>query len=82
MKRGYISAVLFLSLLIVLYAVSAEDWPLFKKDISNSGISSDQIPDDPIILWSADIQRMETTPTAVSYTHLDVYKRQQLHYPD
>ena len=66
MQRGYISAVLFLSLLIVLYAVSAEDWPLFKKDISNSGISSDQIPDDPIILWSADIQRMETTPTVSS----------------
>jgi outer membrane protein assembly factor BamB len=35
---------------------------LFKKDALNSGISSDRVPDDPAILWTADLQRMETTP--------------------
>ncbi|NMC10912.1 MAG: PQQ-binding-like beta-propeller repeat protein [Methanothrix sp.] len=47
---------------LFLLLCNASDWPLFKKDVSNTGISPDLTPGNPIILWSADIQRMETTP--------------------
>ena len=62
MTRIYILIFFILSFLSVCNAVDASDWPLFKKDVLNSGITSDGVPEDPLILWSADIQRMETTP--------------------
>ncbi len=58
--------VFFVAASFFLLPCDASDWPHFKKDASNSGISSDRIPDNPVILWSADIQRMETTPTVSS----------------
>lgn len=58
--------VFFVVASLFLLSCDASDWPLFKKDASNSGISSDQAPDNPIILWSSDIQRMETTPVISS----------------
>lgn len=54
-----------ITIIIIILATSissSSDWPLFKRDAVNSGISPDRVPDSPIILWSADIQRMETTP--------------------
>ncbi len=54
--------IFIISFLSVFNAADASDWPLFKKDVLNSGITSDGVPEDPLILWSADIQRMETTP--------------------
>ncbi|MFB3765631.1 MAG: PQQ-binding-like beta-propeller repeat protein, partial [Methanotrichaceae archaeon] len=59
----YFFIVLFL---IASNTSNASDWPLFKKDAINSGSSSDRVPDNPAILWSADIQRMETTPVISS----------------
>ena len=59
-------ACIIISSLIVFNVAEASDWPLFKKDVLNSGISSDHVPSTPIILWSADIQRMETTPIVSS----------------
>jgi outer membrane protein assembly factor BamB len=66
MTRTYILIILIISCLITLDMVGASDWPMFKKDASNSGITSDQVPYDPVIMWSADIQRMETTPIVSS----------------
>ena len=62
MTRVYILIFFILSFLSFSNAADASDWPLFKKDVLNSGITSDGVPEDPLILWSADIQRMETTP--------------------
>lgn len=61
MSRIYLS-ILIISCLIALGTAGASDWPLFKKDTTNSGITPNRVPDHPIILWSADIERMETTP--------------------
>ncbi|MFB3765193.1 MAG: PQQ-binding-like beta-propeller repeat protein [Methanotrichaceae archaeon] len=66
MKRACISIILIVSFLLAFNAANASDWPLFKKDVSNSGISSDQIPENSIVLWSTGIQRMEATPTVSS----------------
>lgn len=66
MKRTYALILFIISFLAVLIVASASDWPLFKKDTLNSGISPDPVSSDPIILWSADIQRMEITPLVSS----------------
>jgi len=66
MTRTYIFIILIILCLMTLDVGGASDWPLFKKDVSNSGITSDRVPDNPIILWSVDIQRVETTPTVSS----------------
>ncbi|NPV62321.1 MAG: PQQ-binding-like beta-propeller repeat protein [Methanotrichaceae archaeon] len=58
--------ILLLASVFVISSASAEDWPLFKKDASNSGITQDPVPDDPVLIWSANIQRMETAPTISS----------------
>ncbi len=55
-------SIFIIILLVSLPACDASDWPQFKKDALNSGISSDRVPDNPFILWTADLQRMETTP--------------------
>lgn len=65
MARIYI-LILFIIFSIAIHAASASDWPLFKKDVLNCGITSDRVPENPVILWSADVQRMETTPIVCS----------------
>ena len=59
--------IIFIILLsIVFCSASASDWPSFKKDGLNSGITSDPVPDHPVIIWSAIVQRLETTPAVSS----------------
>lgn len=53
------------SLLFIGYA-DASEWSQFQKDALNSGISTDEVPDHPGILWSADLQRIAVTPVISS----------------
>ncbi|MBN1236179.1 MAG: PQQ-binding-like beta-propeller repeat protein [Methanotrichaceae archaeon] len=60
-------AILILLSFIFLFGnVSASDWPQFQKDGFHSGVSPDQIPYHPLILWSADVQRVDATPIVSS----------------
>jgi len=40
-------------------AGEASDWPQFQGDAANSGLTEDKIPDNPQILWSADLFRVD-----------------------
>ena len=66
MAKAIILIILIMALLSNASAAYGSDWPLFKRDASNTGITPDRIPENPIVLLSADIQRMETTPTIFS----------------
>ncbi len=66
MMKVPISVFLMVLFLTAISTSCASDWPLFKGDVFNSGLSPDRVPDNPDILWVADIQRMETTPIVSS----------------
>lgn len=66
MVKAGILIILIIALLSNASTADGSDWPLFKRDASNSGITPDRVPENPVVLWSADIQRMESTPTISS----------------
>lgn len=43
----------------LLVAGGASDWPQFQGDAVNSGLAEDEVPDNPQILWSADLVRVD-----------------------
>lgn len=65
MARIYI-LILFIIFSIAIHAASASDWPLFKKGCLELRHHLRPGPENPVILWSADVQRMETTPIVCS----------------
>ena len=57
---------IILYLIFLFGNVDASDWPQFQKDAHHFGISPDIVPDHPVVLWSADVQRIDTTPIVAS----------------
>jgi len=54
------------SISLVIGLVCAADWPCFQGDVANSGLTTDDLPTDPQILWSVDLQRIDVTPIIAS----------------
>ncbi len=55
-----------ISILIVIGWAIAADWPSFQGDETNSGLTTDDLPTDPRVLWSVDLQRIDVTPIVAS----------------
>jgi outer membrane protein assembly factor BamB len=65
--RAFLSINNFIILIIVLFNIGwAADWPAFQKDVLHTGVSHDDVPEMPAILWSADVQRVDATPIVSS----------------
>lgn len=58
---------IFLSVLIssLVVDVEASDWPQFQGDATNSGLTEDEVPENPRILWSFDLVRVDVPPIVV-----------------
>jgi outer membrane protein assembly factor BamB len=54
------------SISIIIGLTCASDWPCFQKDEINLGLTTDDLPTDPQVLWSVDLQRIDVTPIVVS----------------
>ncbi len=50
------------SLSFIANGAWASDWPQFQGDAANSGLAVDEIPENPIIHWSADLVRVDAPP--------------------
>lgn len=60
---------IYLITLIVVFVIftvlcnfGISDWPQYQQEGFNSGVTSERFPEYPIILWFADIQRVDVTP--------------------
>ncbi len=54
------------SISIIIGLTWASDWPSFQGGETNSGLTADDLPTDPQILWSVDLQRIDLTPVVSS----------------
>jgi len=54
------------SISFVIGLACASDWPYFQGDETNSGLTMDDLPTDPQVLWSIDLQRIDVTPIVAS----------------
>ncbi|MBC7079065.1 MAG: PQQ-binding-like beta-propeller repeat protein [Methanothrix sp.] len=57
-----ITLIMVFAIFTVLCNVGISDWPQYQQDGFNSGVTSERFPEYPVILWSADIQRVDVTP--------------------
>jgi outer membrane protein assembly factor BamB len=46
--------------------IGASDWPQFQNDSFHLAISPDEVPNYPVILWSADVLRVDASPIVSS----------------
>ena len=61
--KKVVTAGLYLSVLISSLLLSeAVDWPQFQGDAINSGLAESAVPEDPRILWSCDLIRVDIPP--------------------
>ncbi len=58
----------FAALLLFVVSCSAADWPQFQRDATKSGLTGDDVPADPAIVWSADLQSINVQPIICSAT--------------
>ena len=49
-------------LLFVVSFSAAEDWPQFQRDATKSGLTGDNVPIKPAVIWSADLQSVDLQP--------------------
>lgn len=54
------------SISIIIGWAIASDWLSFQGDETNSGLTTDDIPANPRVLWSVDLQRIDVTPIVAS----------------
>lgn len=59
----YLLVLILISSIFAFFCdVGISDWPQYQQDSFNSGVISEKVPENPVILWSADIQRVDVTP--------------------
>lgn len=56
----------FVSISLIIGLACASDWPSFQRNETNSGLTADDLPTDPHVLWSVDLQRIDVTPIIAS----------------
>jgi outer membrane protein assembly factor BamB len=61
--KGALCISVLISSLLVL--VEASDWPQFQGDATNSGMTEDEVPENPRILWSTDLVRVDAPAIVV-----------------
>ncbi len=54
------------SISIIFGWAFASDWPCFQGDDTNSGLTMDDLPTDPQVMWSVDLHRIDVTPIIAS----------------
>ena len=57
-----ITSILIFTIFTLVCGVGISEWPQHQQDRFHSGLTSEMIPEYPVILWSADIQRVDVTP--------------------
>ena len=60
MRKHAICLTILISSLLV--SVEASGWPQFQGDAMNSGLTGDEVPNNPQIIWSADLVRVDVPP--------------------
>lgn len=68
MTSKFIKRLLWIFVPLLLFTASggAADWPQFQRDATNSGLTVDGLPTDPLVIWSADLHRIDVPPVVFS----------------
>ncbi len=68
--KSKIKCIILITLIILISsnAAAAFDWLQFRGETHNFGITFEKVPTNPVVLWAADIQRVDATPIICSDT--------------